>query len=138
MTAFHFPSNSRRAVGAFAVLLAIPAAALALMPGIVQAHAIVLAAQPAMNSIVAPGEIEIRLHFNSRVDRKRSRLTLRQPDGAEIAIALAPDSAPGVLEGPAHVTETGPWTLRWQTLSLDGHITRGEVSFSVSGVAHVR
>jgi methionine-rich copper-binding protein CopC len=108
------------------------------MPGLVRAHAIVLAAQPAMNSTVAPGELEVRLEFNSRVDRKRSRLTLLRPDGTEMAIMLAPDSPPGVLEGPAQLTEGGPWALRWQTLSLDGHITRGEVSFSVRGVAHVR
>jgi methionine-rich copper-binding protein CopC len=26
---------------------------------------------------------------------------------------------------------TGRWKLNWQVLSLDGHLTRGEVSFSV-------
>jgi methionine-rich copper-binding protein CopC len=106
-----------------------------LTPGIADAHAVVVAAQPAVNSIVPPGEIEIRLDFNSRIDSKRSRLRLRRPDGVEVAVALAPDTAPGVLAGLAQVTETGRWTLHWQALSLDGHITRGEVSFSVSGVA---
>ena len=109
---------------------------MALTPGIAVAHAIVVAAKPAMNSNVAPGELEIWLHFNSRIYTKRSRLSLRRPDGVEVTVVLAPDAPPGVLAGLALVTEKGRWTLRWQALSLDGHITRGEVSFSVSGVTH--
>jgi methionine-rich copper-binding protein CopC len=129
------PARPRQAARAFAALLGLAVVGIALTPGIAGAHAVVVAAQPAVNSIVAPGELEIRLDFNSRIDSKRSRLRLRRPDGAEVAIVLAPDAPPGVLAGLAQVTETGRWTLRWQALSLDGHITRGEVSFSVSGVA---
>ena len=119
----------------FAVLLGVPVAAVALTPGIARAHAIVVAAQPAMKSTVAPGELEVKLEFNSRVDSKRSRLILQRPDGTEMAVVLAPDGPSGVLAGHALVAEEGRWTLRWQALSLDGHITRGEVSFSVRRVA---
>ena len=115
-----------------------PVAAVALTPGIARAHAIVVAAQPAMNSTVLPGELEIRLDFNSRIDQKRSRLSLQRPDGGEFAVALAPGGASGVLAGRAQVAGEGRWKLRWQVLSLDGHITRGEVSFSVSDGARAR
>jgi methionine-rich copper-binding protein CopC len=43
-----------------------------------------------------------------------------------------------VLSGRAHVAAEGRWKLRWQVLSLDGHITRGEVSFSVRDAAPAR
>ena len=137
MPKFHYLTKScqGRAAPVFAVLLAAPLAAVALTPGIARAHAIVVAAQPAVNSTVAPGELEIKLEFNSRVDTKRSRLILQRPDGTEMAVVLAPDGLSGVLAGHALVTEEGRWTLRWQALSLDGHITRGEVSFSVRRVA---
>jgi copper resistance protein C len=102
------------------------------------AHAIVVAAQPAMNSVVAPGEITIRLDFNSRVDSKRSGLMLQGPDRTEAVVALTPGSPPGVLAGRAEVKENGRWKLRWQVLSLDGHITRGEVDFSVRDAALAR
>jgi copper resistance protein C len=115
----------------FAILLGASAAVIALSPGTARAHAIVVVAQPAMNSTVARGELEIRLDFNSQVDRKRSRLSLQRPDGSEMVIALAPDVPPGVLAGRAQATISGRWKLRWQVLSLDGHITRGEVRFSV-------
>ncbi len=122
----------------FAILLGASAAVIALSPGTARAHAIVVVAQPAMNSTVARGELEIRLDFNSQVDRKRSRLSLQRPDGSEMVIALAPDVPPGVLAGRAQATISGRWKLRWQVLSLDGHITRGEVRFSVRELDQAR
>jgi methionine-rich copper-binding protein CopC len=116
----------------------VSAALIALSPGIAHAHAVVVAAQPAMNSTVARGELEIRLDFNSQIDRKRSRLSLQRPDGSELVIALAPDGPPGVLAGRAEATLSGRWKLRWQVLSLDGHITRGEVRFSVRELDRAR
>jgi len=91
-----------------------------------------------MNAIVMPGELEIRLDFNSRIDQKRSRLSLQRPDGNEVAVALEPGVPSAVLAGRAQVAGEGRWTLRWQVLSLDGHITRGEVSFSVRDAAGAR
>jgi copper resistance protein C len=133
-----FPSRSKstHAARAFAAVLGVQAAAVALMPGIAVAHAIIVAAQPAMNSTVAPGKLTLRLQFNSRVDSRRSRLTLQRPDGTELTVALVPAAPPGVLAGLAQVAQEGRWTLRWQVLSLDGHLTRGEVRFSVDGAAH--
>jgi methionine-rich copper-binding protein CopC len=137
MAKFRYLTEScqRRAAPVFAVMLTVAVAAVALTPGIACAHAIVMASQPTMDSTVVPGELEIKLEFNSRVDTKRSRLVLQRPDGTEMAVVLAPDGPSGVLAGHALVTDEGRWTLRWQALSLDGHITRGEVSFSVRRVA---
>ena len=119
-------------------MLCLPVTALSLKPESALAHAIIVTAQPAMNSVVAKGEIAIRLDFNSRVDRERSGLVLQRPDGTEAAVALARDSAPGVLAGSAQVNQSGRWRLHWQVLSLDGHITRGEVDFSVPDAAGAR
>jgi methionine-rich copper-binding protein CopC len=132
-----FP-GTRQAVLSFAILLGVSAAVIGLSPGMVTAHAIVVAAQPAINSTVAQGELEIRLEFNSQIDRKRSRLSLQRPDGSELVIALAPDGPAGVLAGRAQATLSGRWKLRWQVLSLDGHITRGEVRFSVRELDQAR
>lgn len=96
-----------------------------------QAHAIILDAEPAMNATVAPGDIDLRLRFNSKIDASRSILQLSRPDGT--TASLVPDSHPkkGELGGRASATLEGRWTLHWQVLSLDGHITRGEVIFFV-------
>jgi copper resistance protein C len=132
-----FP-GTRQAVLSFAILLGVSAAVIAVSPGIARAHAIVVAAQPAMNSTVAQGELEIRLDLNSQIDRKRSRLSLQRPDGSELVIALALDGPAGVLAGRAQATQSGRWKLRWHVLSLDGHITRGEVRFSVRELDRAR
>lgn len=121
-----------------AALWSVFGAAVLFLPGIASAHAIIVDARPAMGSVIAPGEIAIRLDFNSRVDSKRSALSLQRPDGSEAAVALTADSAPNVLTGRAQVAENGRWKLRWQVLSLDGHITRGEVDFSVRDAASAR
>lgn len=134
----HCLRRRRSAARALAALFGTPAAALALAPGIATAHAIVVAAQPAMNVTVPGGELAIRLDFNSRIDRKRSGLRLQRPDGSEAAIALTPDAPPGVLAGRARVAANGRWKLSWQVLSLDGHITRGEIRFSVRDATSAR
>ena len=135
--ALEFPGTRQSALS-YAILLGVSVALIALSPGIARAHAIVVAAQPAMNSTVAQGELEIRLDFNSQIDRKRSRLSLQRPDGSESVIALAPDGPAGVLAGRAQATLRGRWKLSWQVLSLDGHITRGEVRFSVRELDRAR
>jgi methionine-rich copper-binding protein CopC len=135
---FHSPALRRRAARACAALLCLPAAALFLVPGSASTHAIVVSAQPAANSVVTPGEIAIRLAFNGRVDSRRSGLSLQRPDGSEVPVALTLDNPPGVLAARARVDTIGRWQLRWQVLSLDGHITRGEVDFSVRDAAAVR
>jgi len=42
-----------------------------------------------------------------------------------------PDDSQNVLAANIDATMSGPWKLDWQVLSLDGHITRGTVRFSV-------
>ena len=95
------------------------------------AHAIIMDARPAMNSTVAPGDIDLRLRFNSKIDVARSSLTLSRPDGATAPIAAASDARKGEIGGRVSATLEGRWTLHWQVLSLDGHITRGDVIFFV-------
>jgi len=89
-----------------------------------------------MNSTVEPGGLDIRLDFNSRIDSRRSRISLRRPDGIETVVKLAPDGSPNVLAARTETTMAGSWKLTWQVLSIDGHITRGEVNFSVRNRAH--
>ena len=117
----------------FATCIGLLAASAVLAPSAVRAHAIVLSAQPAMNATLAPGVVDIRLAFNSRIDLQRSRLRLERPDGSLVAIALATDGSDGVLTGRASATSPGRWKVHWQVLSLDGHITRGEIAFFVRG-----
>jgi len=94
-------------------------------------HAIIVSSQPATGATMAEGPLAIHLRFNSRIDHSRSRLTLLAPDGGQQALAAAPDSPADELDAEAKALSAGQWRLRWQVLSVDGHITRGDIPFSV-------
>lgn len=108
-------------------------AALATSPIAALAHAVVMSSQPAPNAVVGPGELRIRLQFSSRIDSARSRLTLLGPDGRSATIPATAGGAAGELLAQTRVAARGRWKLEWQVLSLDGHVTRGEIPFEVGG-----
>ncbi len=77
----------------------------------------------------APAQPQIVLRYNSRIDHARSRLTL-QGTNAEMVLPLQPDSPVDALAAKAELTP-GDYTVHWQVLAVDGHITRGDVRFTV-------
>ncbi len=98
-------------------------------PGTVHAHAILMASTPPAGATLPPGPQDFTLKFNIRLDRARSRLTLVRPGDHESVLPLA-DTKDDVLATHA-VLAPGAHVLRWQVLAIDGHITRGEVRFTV-------
>jgi methionine-rich copper-binding protein CopC len=101
-----------------------------LVPRNAGAHAIVVESTPAVGAEM-PADFEARLRFNSRIDAQRSRLALIDAKGAEIAVPLTSDLPPDILGARVSGLERGAWKLRWQVLAIDGHITRGDISFRV-------
>jgi methionine-rich copper-binding protein CopC len=94
------------------------------------AHAVVTSSEPARDGVVAPGELDVRVAFSSRIDPARSRLVLVAPDGAQTPLSIV-ERKPGVVTAKARAAAKGRWVLHWQVLSLDGHVTRGDVPFRV-------
>jgi|SRR5215471_2902849 len=94
-------------------------------------HAILLKATPAVNQVIGSGNMHIEFRFNSRIDAKRSKLTLVGPDVQERALKIGEQSSPDTLSSEAAGLTPGSYRVRWQVLAQDGHITRGEVPFKV-------
>ena len=94
------------------------------------AHAILVESLPAANSTVAGPSIPIKLRFNVRIDAKRSRLELVGPDKTSTLLSTTQPS-PDMLQAMAEGLKAGAYSLRWQVLAADGHITRGEIPFNV-------
>jgi copper resistance protein C len=93
------------------------------------AHAHLLSSNPQANSTVRGPDVAIDLKFNSRVDSARSHLDLVMPDGKIQSLKV---SALGDAElGSQARLSPGKYTIRWQALATDGHITRGEIPFTV-------
>ena len=94
----------------------------------VQGHAILLQSTPLANQVVDGKDIPIELQFNSRVDVKRSRLSLRCPNGQERDLAIEQSSSAWVVSRIKDL-DPGSYVLRWQVLAEDGHISQGELLF---------
>ena len=101
-----------------------------LVPSIALAHAHLVTSVPEPSSSVHGPDVAIDLKFNSRVEMKGSMITLVLPGGATQRLTLDSQSNDVNLDAHARL-KPGKYTLRWQALSTDGHITRGEIPFSV-------
>lgn len=106
---------------------------LLLAPIVASAHAIVLEATPDVDATVGGPDVAVIIRFNSRIDHRRSRLTVLPTKGAPRVLAIEAGSNPALLAGRAEGLPPGAYTLRWQVLAEDGHITRGDIPFKVGG-----
>ncbi len=95
------------------------------------AHAILMESTPKPHATVTGPDVPIQLRFNVRVDGSRSRLHLLAADGSLHALPLAKQFTPDILQSQATGLKPGAYKLQWQVLASDGHISSGEVAFSV-------
>jgi len=105
--------------------------ALAAFPRSASAHAILLHATPAPKATVSGPELKVELKFNSRIDARRSRVTIVMPDKSTKVLANASSTSPDTLDARGQGFAPGEYRLKCQVLSSDGHITRGEHPFTV-------
>ncbi len=121
--------SPQRFVGAMVFFLA---ALMAAAPRRALAHAVLVSSAPQRNAAVSGPDIHINLKYNSRVDGGHSALSLLKPDGSVERIGGLTQPLPDVMSATVHGLARGTYILRWQVLSSDGHITRGEVPFRVN------
>ena len=103
------------------------------VPATAMAHAILEQSQPSAGGSVPAGKVTLSFTYNSRVDRARSRITLTRPDNTQTVLRISQTGAPNVISTSTELTAPGPYSVRWQVLAIDGHITRGDVPFTVTG-----
>ncbi|HUJ39895.1 MAG TPA: copper resistance CopC family protein [Candidatus Acidoferrales bacterium] len=111
------------AISMLAVLLCTPAGG----------HAVLQESTPAAHSTVHGPDVSIRLRFNSRIDGSRSKLALIRPDGTTEGLKIREQASPDTLTSAASKLKPGNYKIHWQVLATDGHITRGDIPFHVSG-----
>jgi methionine-rich copper-binding protein CopC len=97
-----------------------------------RAHAIVVSSQPAAGAVVHGKTVAVVVRFNSRIDPVRSRLLLVRADGTTTTLELNDAPSPDTLAATVGDLAPGPYRLRWQVLAVDGHITRGDIPFTVA------
>ena len=94
-------------------------------------HAILLSSSPRANQALAGPNITVQLHFNSRIDAKRSRVTLVGADGTRAPLSIEEQTSPDVVAAQVNGAKQGSYVVHWQVLAVDGHITQGNLPFRV-------
>lgn len=112
--------------------VAVATVAVALLPVVASAHAILEESYPSVRGTLPTGDVAIWLRYNSRIDRGRSLLTLIKPDKTRQEIQISADGPPNQVKARLNLPP-GDYVLRWQVLAVDGHITRGDLPFRVAG-----
>lgn len=95
------------------------------------AHAIIISANPTADQHVPVGKLAVRIEFNSRIDKARSRLHVMAPAGEKTDVPIDQGGKPNIVTGTTGDLAPGDYVLRWQVLAIDGHITRGDIPFIV-------
>jgi methionine-rich copper-binding protein CopC len=95
------------------------------------AHAILMDSTPKLSSTVNGPDVDINLQFNVRIDGGRSRVRLIEPDGTSSTIALSGQTSPNTLQTHAASLKPGAYKLQWRVLASDGHMSQGEIPFTV-------
>jgi hypothetical protein len=96
------------------------------------AHAVLLESTPAPRSVSSGPDIAIRLRFNVRIDAERSIITLTRKDGSNSKLQAIPQPSANMLAATGVGLPVGEYRIRWQVLASDGHITSGEIPFSIA------
>ena len=107
-------------------------AVLLLAPLAARAHAILEDSDPPSGGSIAAGKVVLTFRYNSRIDRSRSRLTMTGPDQTRSTPPIDPEGPPDLLTTTVTLAP-GAYVVHWQVLAVDGHITRGDVAFTVTG-----
>ena len=100
-------------------------------PRVVLAHAVLVESSPAINATVHGPDLAVTMKFSLRVDGTRSTLLLNLPDGQAKPLAIEKQSTPNIVTTRVTQLNPGKYAIRWQVLATDGHVTRGEIPFSV-------
>jgi methionine-rich copper-binding protein CopC len=96
------------------------------------AHAKLVSAVPAANAMAMPAPTELRLKFSEGIELKFTKVKVTGPD--KKVIETGPPALDAndktVLVVPLKATlPDGNYTVDWQTVSTDGHKTKGTYSF---------
>ena len=96
-----------------------------------EGHAILKSSSPANGASVTDPDTQVELMFNVRVDAARSKLQLLMPDASTVELPIVKSPSPDMLISKLPGLKPGAYAIRWQVLAPDGHISRGEIPFTV-------
>ena len=101
------------------------------LTALVQAHTKLEKSEPAAGAAVTAAPKQIQLWFNEKVDVAVSKIELTSPSGK---VELGPAHAMGeksLMSAIGGTLAGGTYTVAWQTAGNDGHVIKGNFTFTV-------
>ena len=96
-----------------------------------EGHAVLKSSSPPNGGSITRPDMQVKLTFNVRVDAARSRLQLVMPDASIVELPVVERTSADTLVSKLTGLKPGAYAIRWQVLAPDGHISRGEIPFTV-------
>lgn len=99
---------------------------------LVQAHTHLEKSEPADGATLTAAPAAVQLFFNEKPDLKVSKVEVTGPSGK---VALGPAHSMAEKDLMAAITGTlanGKYTVSWQAAGKDGHVAKGEFSFTLA------
>ena len=109
-------------------------ACLTFAPSVASPHAIVLESSPIHDAVLPVAPQRVALRFNSRIEKRFTRVTLAAGDKTPVAVAVPvgdAEATPDRLTIPLQPLGPGVYVLRYRVLAVDGHVTAGALRFTV-------
>ena len=120
----------RRIVGA---AIASTALALAFIPGIASAHAILESSSPAPSELLASSPKKIRLDFDEQVEATLGDIRIYDSEQREVSIekTVRSSSDVSVVTAGVPTLKNGVYVVVWRVVSADGHPVTGAFPFEI-------
>src|SRR3954462_5242229 len=116
----------------FKSITAASALAVALIaPALARAHAYPIIALPADGAVLREAPREVRMQFTEAIEMEFSQIVVKNALGETVSgklRRLAQDTVAVELKP----LRPGAYTVEWQVLSVDTHVTEGVLRFSVA------
>jgi methionine-rich copper-binding protein CopC len=106
---------------------------LATVAEIARAHAYPAVSLPGDRAILREAPREVRIQFTEGVEIEFSRIVVKNSSGESVGQGNLRRLADDTLAVDLKPLRPGTYTIEWQVLSIDTHITDGVLRFTVSG-----
>lgn len=106
------------------------------LPAVVAGHAELLEMAPEDGATVQGSPAEISATFSEPLETDGSTFSIRNAAGERLAVGnIDPDDAKRLVIDPVPELGPGPYEIRWQAATDDGHIERDTWAFTVEAAA---
>jgi copper resistance protein C len=108
-------------------------AACALTATVAAGHAVLLRAEPRVESTLKRAPDEVKLYFTERLEPAYSAFRVLNDQGVQVdrRDSRVDRANPALLRATLPPLRPGTYTVRWRVLSIDGDVTEGAFTFRI-------